>query len=74
MDECDVAAELQQQDREGALRAALKVAHRREAVLVIGGRRCCLTCREPIESERLAAIPGAARCVVCQRRHERRGE
>ena len=73
MDECDMAAELQQQDREGALRVALRAAHSREAPLVIAGERCCLDCEEPIEPERLAANPGAARCVFCQRKHERRG-
>lgn len=73
MDECDIAAELQQLDREGALRAALREAHRREQVLLIDGERCCLTCREPIEPERLAANPWAVRCVSCQRKHERKG-
>jgi len=73
MDECDIAAELQQQDREGALRVALREAHRKEKALLIDGERCCLTCRAPIEPERLAANPRAARCVFCQRKHERRG-
>jgi phage/conjugal plasmid C-4 type zinc finger TraR family protein len=72
MDECDVAAELQQMDREGGLRVALRAAHHREQPLVIDGERCCLDCEEPIEPERLAANPGAVRCVGCQHKHERR--
>lgn len=73
MDECDVAAELQQMDREGALRVALRAAHRREEALYINDARCCLDCEEPIEPERLSANPDAVRCVFCQRKHERRG-
>jgi phage/conjugal plasmid C-4 type zinc finger TraR family protein len=73
MDECDVAAELQQQDREGGLRVALRQAHKKEGALLIEGERCCLGCKEPIEPERLAANPGAARCIFCQQKHERRG-
>lgn len=72
MDECDAAAELEQMDREGALRVALRAAHTREDPLVIAGERCCLTCEEPIEPERLAASPDAVRCVSCQRKRERR--
>jgi DnaK suppressor protein len=75
MDECDAAAELQQMDREGALRVALRTAHRREQPLVIGGERCCLDCEEPIEPERLSANPDAVRCVVCQgKREKHRGD
>ena len=73
MDECDVAAELQQQDREGALRVALREAHRKESALIIDGERCCLDCDEPIEPERLSANPDAVRCVFCQKKNERRG-
>jgi RNA polymerase-binding transcription factor DksA len=72
MDECDIAADLQQQDREGALRVALREAHRKEDALLIDGERCCIACREPIEPERLAANPGAARCVFCQCKREKR--
>ena len=71
MDECDVAAELQQMDREGGLRVALRTAHREEAKLFINGQRCCLDCEEPIDPDRLKASPGAVRCVFCQRKRER---
>lgn len=73
MDECDVAAELQQRDREGGLRVALRTAHRETVPLVINGERCCLECEEPIDPERLRANPGAVRCVSCQAKHEKRG-
>ncbi len=72
MDECDVAAELQQRDREGGLRVALQAAHRETVPLVINGERCCLECEEPIDPERLRANPGAVRCVACQEKMERR--
>jgi len=72
MDECDMAADLQQQDREGGLRVALRAAHHEEKVLVIDGERCCLDCKDPIEKERLKASPGVVRCVGCQGKHEKR--
>ncbi len=71
MDDCDIAAELQQQDREGALRVALREAHRKETALIIDGERCCLDCEDSIEPERLTANPDAVRCVSCQARKER---
>jgi DnaK suppressor protein len=71
MDECDIAAELQQMDREGALRVTLRAAHRKEKALIIDGERCCLDCEDPIEPERLSANPDAVRCVGCQEKKER---
>ncbi|MCC7097285.1 MAG: TraR/DksA C4-type zinc finger protein [Thermomonas sp.] len=35
------------------------------------GEDVCVTCDEPIEAERRAAMPSAARCVECQRAYER---
>lgn len=35
------------------------------------GSALCITCGEPIEPERRAALPSARRCVGCQSRAER---
>ena len=43
---------------------------KREEQLVVGGKVFCLGCGEAIPAERLAAMPGAARCVDCQREIE----
>ncbi len=32
----------------------------------------CVDCGECIDARRLLAVPDAARCTICQRRHERR--
>jgi phage/conjugal plasmid C-4 type zinc finger TraR family protein len=72
MDECDVAAELQQMDREGGLRVALRAARRKEKALIVDGERCCLDCEAPIDPDRLSANPDAVRCVGCQQRNERK--
>lgn len=37
------------------------------------GIAVCQDCTSEIASERLAAVPGAARCMVCQRSFEREG-
>ena len=31
----------------------------------------CVDCGEPIDDERLQALPSASRCMICQRRRER---
>lgn len=37
-------------------------------------RLTCLGCHEPLEAERLAARPGAVRCVDCEELAERRAK
>jgi DnaK suppressor protein len=39
--------------------------------LAMGGYGVCQDCAGPIEYSRLQASPAAARCLVCQQRHER---
>lgn len=43
-----------------------------EAPLEEDGVRLCLECETPIIKARLAAYPGAVRCIRCQEREERR--
>ncbi len=46
--------------------AAVRGPGAREAQLVAAGRVVCLACGDPIPPARLAAVPGACRCVGCQ--------
>lgn len=41
-----------------------------ETPLVLDGVRVCKDCEEPIEPERLRAVPTAVRCVDCQSRKD----
>jgi DnaK suppressor protein len=50
--------EILQQDREQEARSAEQRAK--------GAYGLCEDCREPIGEERLAVVPSATRCVVCQ--------
>lgn len=59
----DRAQDLEQRQRATALA-------RRRPVPAAGGGTCVM-CGEPIAQERLAALPGAARCVECQNSMER---
>ena len=45
-----------------------------EEQLVENGRVVCRDCGEPIPAARLAACPGACRCVVCQEAAEASGD
>jgi phage/conjugal plasmid C-4 type zinc finger TraR family protein len=36
------------------------------------GVGCCSGCGDPIDAERLAALPGVKRCLQCQEARERR--
>lgn len=73
MDECDIAQEFEERDREIALKTALDASHRRdEDALYIDGRRCCLDCEEPISAFRLQVRPNAVRCMYCQKEKERK--
>lgn len=70
-DIADHAGELEEQQREQALRA-------RSAVVVEmprqnrEGQRICLTCEDQLSPKRLKASPRAVRCVECQDLHEKR--
>jgi phage/conjugal plasmid C-4 type zinc finger TraR family protein len=64
----DRAQEVEQRARDVSLRSVQRVA------AALGQPRTsplCEDCPDPIEPERLAACPGATRCIVCQERHER---
>lgn len=67
-DLCDRASVLEQALHETAL-AAHRAARCAEPAAPDGR---CIGCGDPIPPERLAARPGAARCVECQEREERR--
>lgn len=70
-DIADRAGELEEQQREQALRA-------RSAVVIEmpksdrEGKRICLTCEDRLSPKRLKASPRAVRCVECQDLHEKR--
>lgn len=68
-DPLDQAADLTDQQRDDALAAGAAT----RAALFRGAAptaRDCIDCGDPIPAERLAAVPGAARCVLCQQIHE----
>lgn len=71
-DDLDVAAWRSQAE----LDAVLDEQRRRTAGLFVGAsdpHRCCEDCDEPIGAQRLAAVPGARRCVICQQHAESHG-
>ena len=65
MDDADHAGELEQADRERALRRSL-AAPAPIVPAVEDGERVCLDCAEPIPPMRLLIVPGAVRCHACQ--------
>lgn len=68
-DDLDVAAWRSQAE----LDAALEEQRLRTVGLFAGAsdpHRCCEDCGEPIGALRLAAVPGARRCVSCQQHAE----
>lgn len=68
-DPLDQAADLTDQQRDDALAAG---AATRAALFRAKppAARDCIDCGDPIPAERLAAVPGTARCVQCQQIHE----
>lgn len=70
-DIADFAQDLEEADRERALAAPLNAARRAMTAGDSGG--LCAVCFHDIETERLAALPGAVRCLTCQEAHERLG-
>lgn len=64
----DEAQLLTEMEREAAI-AALRA---RRAAGGAGAGGICIDCDEPIPLPRLAAIPGAERCLPCQEAAERR--
>lgn len=72
MDDADRAGIEIESELQGAIDAWRAHAHPRiEARLSRDGLRLCLGCGEPIQARRLAALPGAVRCVACQADAER---
>lgn len=68
----DQAAALEQRTRDAGIDAARRAG--REPQLRDGtGRIVCKGCGEPLTPARLAAHPGACRCVECQNLHEKWG-
>lgn len=66
MDNADIAADLQAAEIESAL-----LAH--DYRLKRGPQHShCVDCGMEIQPARLAAVPGASRCVMCQVDHDRR--
>ncbi|MBN6079892.1 TraR/DksA C4-type zinc finger protein [Aggregatibacter actinomycetemcomitans] len=61
----DRAQELEQLQREIALKRRVTMTHQESAL-------CCEDCGEEIPQQRRAAIRGVIRCVACQGNHERR--
>lgn len=69
-DDADQASVLEIRERQAGIgRLQAKVAPRGETV-----RMTCLVCHEPLEAARLAARPGAIRCVDCEEITERRSK
>jgi phage/conjugal plasmid C-4 type zinc finger TraR family protein len=56
----------------GAL-SALKRPRPSEPQLVRGGAVVCLDCGNPVPPARLAAVPGACRCTLCQEINDEQG-
>ncbi len=63
-DFCDLASEAERKFKDAALAKAGAVSQ--VQLVDQAGRVICLECGEPIPANRLAAMPGAARCVECQ--------
>lgn len=69
-DDADLASDLEIRERTAAIgRVQAKAAPLGEAL-----RNTCLVCHEPLEAARLAARPGAIRCVDCEETAERRAK
>lgn len=68
-DVIDDAQRFEEMRRAIALRDALKTERRADVVF---GVVVCGDCDEPLDTDRLAARPGAVRCLTCQEAHERR--
>ncbi len=68
-DVIDQAQAFEEMRRQIALREALKDNDRRPDVCfrIIA----CVDCDDPIDAERLEAIPAAVRCITCQEALER---
>jgi len=64
----DHASALEQLQRDQALAARPR---REPPQLISDGRVLCIDCEEPIPAPRLASKPNAARCIDCQRLHEK---
>jgi len=67
----DDAAQLEQDDRDRALRQQLNNNENETPAQDAAGNRYCLGCGEPIAPDRLTASPTACRCVGCQARVEK---
>ncbi|WP_028294273.1 TraR/DksA C4-type zinc finger protein [Oceanobacter kriegii] len=65
MSPLDEAKELEQQDRERALRNHAARQHEPDQ-WIENGVVLCIDCAEPVSIKRLAAKPAAARCIDCQ--------
>jgi len=65
----DQAQLVEQRAREVSLRAIQRQAAAQGHPRLT---RVCLACADPIEPERIAACPGASRCIDCQRTLDRR--
>jgi len=65
-------ADRAQRDERAYLAAALSSTRKApdEAQIMENGRVICRDCGAPIPTARLAARPGACRCVVCQEASE----
>ena len=69
MDDCDMAQKAERVYLAQALARAGQ-ATPQEGQRTRAGRVVCLDCGEPIPAGRLAAVPGACRCVECQKEME----
>ncbi len=63
-DPLDMAQDVEERDRAGAVAAALRPLHGH-------GLMSCEACGEEIPAARRQALPSARRCVRCQAEHER---
>jgi RNA polymerase-binding transcription factor DksA len=70
-DEGDIAADVAQLGRDVAIRAHLaRVQVGEDQIVDPDGRVLCLWCFEPVEPERLRAVPTATRHEECQLDYE----
>jgi DnaK suppressor protein len=69
----DRASELEQQQRDQALKAALTKPKEAQDIDA-DGNHYCVDCGEQISAQRLIALPHAVCCIDCQsiREHERK--
>jgi RNA polymerase-binding transcription factor DksA len=67
-DEVDHANELAEADRAGGVEEQLarSLLQRANALTAPDGRRHCVDCRQPIDGDRLAAVPHAIACAACE--------